>query len=295
MLPQGSITTPTDDEEEYNEHLLNVYEELYEDKPEIPQLELGEYQDIAPLTEVFDEGADAETLMMFLSSAANDEDFPDRYVGDEEFQEAVHQMVALLNEEMFIDVNEMFDDLDSIASLTGNPDMKGFVRRAQIVTNLLTDIKQQQTEWAAEELGKDSCCCGATSKNPCLCMIEGIMNCSSTEPMCPCYEIKKYEAEDTKTFEGRSHFPPGKHDVTDAEAALKYKHPAVTKVNSYEYLIFQEGTSNKFHVFFDTNAGYFNVYGSIGYPGRVVGPMTYNKYYDKMRKKIKKGYQKKAV
>ena len=38
------------------------------------------------------------------------------------------------------------------------------------------------------ELKKDSCCCGATKKNPCECMYEGVMNCSATSPMCPCYK-----------------------------------------------------------------------------------------------------------
>ena len=35
----------------------------------------------------------------------------------------------------------------------------------------------------AEELKKDSCCCGATKSKPCACMIQGVMECSAT---CPC-------------------------------------------------------------------------------------------------------------
>jgi hypothetical protein len=35
----------------------------------------------------------------------------------------------------------------------------------------------------AEELKRDSCCCGATKTHPCACMIQGIMKCSAT---CPC-------------------------------------------------------------------------------------------------------------
>lgn len=37
---------------------------------------------------------------------------------------------------------------------------------------------------------KDSCCCGATKKNPCACMKKDVMNCSSKEPKCPCYKDK---------------------------------------------------------------------------------------------------------
>jgi len=40
----------------------------------------------------------------------------------------------------------------------------------------------------AEELKRDSCCCGATKTNPCACMIQGIMKCSAT---CPCSLEKK--------------------------------------------------------------------------------------------------------
>jgi hypothetical protein len=37
--------------------------------------------------------------------------------------------------------------------------------------------------YGAEELKKDSCCCGATKSKPCACMILGIMECNAT---CPC-------------------------------------------------------------------------------------------------------------
>lgn len=46
------------------------------------------------------------------------------------------------------------------------------------------------------ELKRDSCCCGATVENPCLCMKEGVMNCSSVEPKCPCYAAKDAESFD---------------------------------------------------------------------------------------------------
>ena len=40
----------------------------------------------------------------------------------------------------------------------------------------------------SKELKRTSCCCGATESSPCACMYEGVMNCSSTAPMCPCYK-----------------------------------------------------------------------------------------------------------
>lgn len=37
-------------------------------------------------------------------------------------------------------------------------------------------------------LKRKSCCCGATLKLPCLCMIKGL-NCSNKYPLCPCYKL----------------------------------------------------------------------------------------------------------
>lgn len=37
-------------------------------------------------------------------------------------------------------------------------------------------------------LKRKKCCCGATEKNPCACMKKGVMNCSKSEPKCPCYK-----------------------------------------------------------------------------------------------------------
>lgn len=49
---------------------------------------------------------------------------------------------------------------------------------------------------------KDGCCCGATKKNPCICMKKGITKCSAKPPLCPCYaeierkkKVKKSEPE----------------------------------------------------------------------------------------------------
>ena len=37
---------------------------------------------------------------------------------------------------------------------------------------------------------RESCCCGATKSSPCACMKKGVMNCSKSEPKCPCYKDK---------------------------------------------------------------------------------------------------------
>ena len=53
------------------------------------------------------------------------------------------------------------------------------------------------------ELKKDSCCCGATKKTPCVCMILG-RDCSAKKPMCACYRLKAIQQKDEKgaeTFE----------------------------------------------------------------------------------------------
>ena len=39
------------------------------------------------------------------------------------------------------------------------------------------------------KLKRKSCCCGATEKNPCVCMLKGIMQCSAKDPKCPCYSL----------------------------------------------------------------------------------------------------------
>ena len=38
-------------------------------------------------------------------------------------------------------------------------------------------------------LKKTGCCCGATLRTPCVCMITG-ENCSSKAPMCSCFRLK---------------------------------------------------------------------------------------------------------
>ena len=68
-------------------------------------------------------------------------------------------------------------------------------------------IERLKSEWAetfeaeSETLKKTSCCCGATKSNPCKCMKSGPMNCSATEPKCPCYQDLEIKAsEDDKEW-----------------------------------------------------------------------------------------------
>jgi hypothetical protein len=87
-------------------------------------------------------------------------------------------------------------------------------------------------------------------------------------------------------------FPAGKHDVDGAADMVKAKYGKFKNNSKPVYITEREGTSNKFHVFMDTDKGFFNISGRIGYPGRLWGPMSSGKYHDKLRKKIRKGYQK---
>jgi len=50
------------------------------------------------------------------------------------------------------------------------------------------------------ELKKDSCCCGATKKTPCVCMILG-RDCSAKKPMCACFRLKAIQQNDEKEAE----------------------------------------------------------------------------------------------
>lgn len=235
--------TPEEMDEEYHDYLLSTYEEMQLADAIGEGVELSHHQDIPPMSDMLpDRGMTAQDVFEFISTAANDEDFPERYLTDMEFQEGVSQLVASISPEVLSDAMEMFGDLEQLASLSSDPHLHGFVRRAQIVTQLMLDIKKQQTDWAAE------------------------------------------------TFEAMTVFPPNEGDIADAEALVKSKHSGIGNIKS-TYLIHTEGTSNKFHVFMETNLGYFNVSGRIGYPGKLAGPMTYNKYHQKMMKKLRDGYQ----
>lgn len=45
-------------------------------------------------------------------------------------------------------------------------------------------------EKAFQKAKRESCCCGATKSSPCACMKKGVMNCSKSDPKCPCYKDK---------------------------------------------------------------------------------------------------------
>ena len=68
------------------------------------------------------------------------------------------------------------------------------------------------------KLKKDSCCCGATKKTPCICMILG-SQCSSVKPMCPCYRLLSVQTKDEKNAEEGDNCPSCanscKHDDTN--------------------------------------------------------------------------------
>jgi len=63
--------------------------------------------------------------------------------------------------------------------------------------------ERYQAESFDAELKRDSCCCGATVETPCLCMVEGVMNCSAVEPKCPCYAAKDAESFEAEYFIGK--------------------------------------------------------------------------------------------
>ena len=84
------------------------------------------------------------------------------------------------------------------------------------------------------KLKKDSCCCGATKKTPCVCMILG-SDCSAKKPMCACYRLKRIQQRDEKgaeTFnadgESTDSIPkPNPADKEEAFAWVKREHPHI--------------------------------------------------------------------
>lgn len=56
------------------------------------------------------------------------------------------------------------------------------------------------------KLKKESCCCGATKKTPCVCMILG-SDCSAKKPMCACYGLKAIQEKDRKGAESSDSVP----------------------------------------------------------------------------------------
>lgn len=114
-----------------------------------------------------------------------------------------------------------------------------------------------------------------------------------------CYDgiwAKRYDhAHSAETFEApMASFPAGGHDVKDSKAKLRAKigNFRMKKGVKPVYITYREGTSNKFHVFMETNKGNFNAYGRIGYTPKIFGPLSDAEYHRKMRSKMRKGYRK---
>jgi len=107
-----------------------------------------------------------------------------------------------------------------------------------------------------------------------------------------------------ETFESMSWYDPGE-DTNNLERAFRREYPRYTlDSGSMEYLIYQGGASNKFHIFFvaqDDGGMYhaFNAYGRIGYNPRIQyigGPYSTKAsaeyaFGKKMGQKTKKGYR----
>lgn len=102
------------------------------------------------------------------------------------------------------------------------------------------------------------------------------------------YMRESYRTE----FEAMQRFPPGDHDVNECLRVLRETYPNI-QVGDVVYLTDTRGSSNKFHVFMETDMGNFNLYGRIGYPNpKMYGPMGTGQYNTKMRKKVRDGYRK---
>jgi len=72
-----------------------------------------------------------------------------------------------------------------------SPEAVEFARNALSRMYLYDDVQAIRDTLLRRNPKRDSCCCGATIEKPCKCMNEGVMQCSSTEPMCPCYAAKQ--------------------------------------------------------------------------------------------------------
>ena len=127
------------------------------------------------------------------------------------------------DEAIFI-VEESFDDetfeIDTtlLKSISKSPMIKSFpdASKDSFGAETVSDL----------ELKKDSCCCGATKKTPCVCMILG-SDCSAKKPMCACYRLKAIQQKDEKeaeTFEAEGEEKiPNLYDKTMAKLWRKGK------------------------------------------------------------------------
>ena len=106
-----------------------------------------------------------------------------------------------------------------------------------------------------------------------------------------------------ESFEAMARHDPSGDDRDDVKAQFKMTYPGFTMSNSsLQYLIYQSGSSNKYHMFWlaqDKSGGWyaFSGYGRIGYAARMVritGPTSQETamraMQSKINKKVGKGY-----
>jgi len=96
----------------------------------------------------------------------------------------------------------------------------------------------------------------------------------------------------SETFEAMARLPAGRQDIEAVKDAIRARHSGVEFRGDPVYLTETSGSSNKFHVFIDSNLGGFNGYGRIGYNPTIYGPMSSSQYNKKMGQKMRKGYTK---
>lgn len=76
----------------------------------------------------------------------------------------------------------------------------------------------------------------------------------------------------SETFEAMARLPAGRQDIEAVKDAIRARHSGVEFRGDPVYLTETSGSSNKFHVFIDSNLGGFNGYGRIGYNPTIYGP-----------------------
>ncbi len=142
-----------------------------------------------------------------------------RFKDDPEMLEAIKNMVqtygvggALNNIEM---LDLWLEEWEREEKEESERNYKKILRNNKGLTKQLKKDSRYRSPFKAEtfeaesvsdlELQKDSCCCGATKKTPCVCMILG-SDCSAKKPMCACFRLKTIQQKDEKgaeTFEAK--------------------------------------------------------------------------------------------
>ena len=192
-------------EQDYQDHLQE--DEAYEEHLEEQIL----YEEvIAPYYQYVDVDVDLEIgpdeMSEFMETAIGDDEFPEKLT-DPAFYQFLQKIAESVPLEVLEGLNGIMTLQQNLGDQMGDRQTEISGGRGVFITDILMNIKTGQEAWAAENpsiapprdkntrIKKTSCCCGATRENPCECMYEGIMECSSTEPMCPCYQVKKQKDE----------------------------------------------------------------------------------------------------